>query len=254
MVNNIGSHDGGRVWIIWDATNYKVEVLSSEAQVINTRVTFLPTGVIWWMSVVYGFNRVSERLSLWQSLQLMHQVVNGPWVVMGDFNSVLAMDERIGSEISSAEMRDFQECVDVCGIGDIPAHGSFFTWNNKHDVGDMVFSRIDRAMVNDEWLLKFPDTIIMFHPEGLFDHCPCTLTMRPDSVRKRGGFKYFNMWGKDSDFLPIVKEVWDSQIHGLKIFQFVKKLKLLKKPLKALNGSAYAQIETTAKLAQVMLR
>ncbi|XP_074278368.1 uncharacterized protein LOC141601959 [Silene latifolia] len=216
MVNNIGSHDGGRVWIIWDATNYKVEVLSCEAQVINTKVTFLPTGDIWWMSVVYGFNKANERIHLWQSLQLMQHVVSGPWVVMGDFNSVLAMDERIGSEISVAEMRDFQECVDACGIGDIPAQGSFFTWNNKQEVGDMFFSRIDRAMVNIEWLLKYSDTITMFHPEGLFDHSPCTMTLKPDCL--------------------------------------VKKLQRLKRPLKELNGFAYAQIETTAKLAQVMLQ
>ncbi|XP_074277754.1 uncharacterized protein LOC141601377 [Silene latifolia] len=168
---------------------------------------------------------------------------------MGDFNSVLAMDERIGSEISIAEMRDFQECVEACCISDIPAQGSFFTWNNKHEVGDLVFSRIDRAMVNDDWLINFPDTITMFHPEGLFDYCPCTLIMRPDCVRKKGSFKYFNMWGKDSEFLPIVKKVWDTQILGVKIFQLVKKLKMRKKPLKELNGSAYAQIETTAKFA-----
>ncbi|XP_074265652.1 uncharacterized protein LOC141588096 [Silene latifolia] len=236
-----------------DDTNYKVEVLSSEAQVINARVTFIPTGDIWWTSVVYGVNRVVGKLPLWQSLQLMHQVVAGPWVVMGDFNSVLAMDERIGSEISVVEMRDFQDCVDTCGIGDIPAHGSFFTWNNKQEVGDLVFSRIDRAMVNDDWLIKYPDTLTMFHPEGLFDHCPCTMAMKPDGVRKRGSYKYFNMWGKDSEFLKIVKTVWEANIPGHKIFQFVKKLKQLKRPLKELNGANYAQIETTARLAQVML-
>ncbi|XP_074305781.1 uncharacterized protein LOC141641002 [Silene latifolia] len=207
MVNNIDSHDGGRIWIIWDETNYKVEVLSSEAQVINARVIFIPTGEIWWISMVYGFNRVVDRLPLWHSLQLMHQVVAGPWVVMGDFNSVLAMDERIGSEISVAEMRDFQDCVDNCGIGDIPAHGAFFTWNNKQDVGDVVFSRIDRAMVNDEWLIKYPDTLTMFHPEGLFDHCPCTMALKPDG-----------------------------------------------RPLKELNGASFAQIETTARLAHLMLQ
>ncbi|XP_074307728.1 uncharacterized protein LOC141642729 [Silene latifolia] len=108
-------------------------------------------------------------------------------------------------------------------------------------------------MVNDDWLLKYPDTSTMFHPEGIFDHCPCTMNMNPDRERKRGSFKYFNMWGKDSDFIKIVKDVWDAHISGHKIFQFVKKLKLLKKPLKDLNGSAYAQIETTTKLAQVML-
>ncbi|XP_074293206.1 uncharacterized protein LOC141620165 [Silene latifolia] len=109
-------------------------------------------------------------------------------------------------------------------------------------------------MVNDEWLIKYPDTLTMFHPEGLFDHCPCTMALKPDGVRKRGSFKYFNMWGKDSEFLKIVKTVWEAQIPGHKIFQFVKKLKQLKRPLKELNGASFAQIETTARLAQLMLQ
>ncbi|KAL9228042.1 hypothetical protein vseg_003660 [Gypsophila vaccaria] len=72
---------------------------------------------------------------------------------MGDFNNVLAMDERIGSEVTSTELRDFQEYVDLCNNADNPAHGAFFTWNNKQEMRDRVFSRIDRVMVNDDgWL------------------------------------------------------------------------------------------------------
>ncbi|XP_074297629.1 uncharacterized protein LOC141628372 [Silene latifolia] len=207
MVHNNESHEGGRIWIIWDAGNYDVVVLGSEAQVIHTKVTYLPTRAVWWMSMVYGFNRLADRSPLWHSIKTMKSYINGPWVVMGDFNNVLAMNERIGSDVSTAEVREFQECVDVCGLNDIPAQGDFFTWTNKQEVGDLKFSRIDRALVIDEWLHHFPNTITMFHPEGLFDHCPCTMTMHLDVDRKKRNFKYFNMWDKDSGFLKIIQDV-----------------------------------------------
>ncbi|XP_074305730.1 uncharacterized protein LOC141640950 [Silene latifolia] len=215
MVHNNDSHDGGRIWIIWDASNYDVEVLRSEAQVVHTRVTFLPTGKAWWLSMVYGFNSLAERVGLWQCLKSMKNAVRGPWVVMGDFNNVLAMNERIGSEVTDAEVRDFQECVDYCGLCDIPAQ----------------------------------DTITIYHPEGVFDHCPCTLRLTSEVRNQNRSFKYFNMWGKDPTFHNIVQARWSVQLYGYKMFQLVKKLKLLKHPLKELNRTGFANIETTAQVA-----
>ncbi|XP_074305220.1 uncharacterized protein LOC141640268 [Silene latifolia] len=247
MVNNVDDHEGGRIWLIWDPMNYKVELVSSHAQVMHSRVTFLPTGVQWWLSVVYGFNRVADRVPLWESLNLIDVVVAGPWMVMADFNNVLAMDDRIGSEITSAELRGFQNCVANCGLMDAPAQGALFTWNNKHDAGDMVFSRIDRVLINDDWLAQFPDADITFHPEGLYDHCPCTATLWPTSIKRKGSFKFFNMWGQDANFLTIVNDIWDTKVEGFTMFQIAKKHKALKKPLKDLNMFSFSNVETSAK-------
>ncbi|XP_074315498.1 uncharacterized protein LOC141651698 [Silene latifolia] len=252
--SNLEHGSGGRIWILWDANNYDVVVLRSEARVIHAKVAFLPTGGVWWMSVIYGFNRIAERIPLWQSLKEMHYVVNGPWIAMGDFNNVLAMSERIGSEVTVAELKGFQECVADCGLLDLPAQGAFFTWNNKHEPGAMVFSRLDRAMVNDEWLLHFPETTTVFHPEGLFYHCPCTINMSNEPERRKSGFKYFNMWGKVPEFTATVHRVWDTQIPGYKMFQLVKKLKLLKPSLKQLNGEVFGNIETSANVAKMYLQ
>ncbi|XP_074299876.1 uncharacterized protein LOC141631053 [Silene latifolia] len=179
----------------------------------------------------------------------MKNAVRGSWVVMGDFNNVLAMNERIGSEVTDVEVRDFQECVDYCGLCDIPAQGAFFTWTNKHEIGDLKFSRIDRTLVNDSWLLEFPNTITIYHPEGVFDHCPCTLQLNSEVRNQNRSFKYFNMWGKDPNFHNIVQGRWSDQLYGYKMFQLVKKLKFLKQPLKELNRTGYANIETTAQVA-----
>ncbi|XP_074278255.1 uncharacterized protein LOC141601848 [Silene latifolia] len=214
LVTNIASHEGGRIWIIWDDINYKVEVHSTEAQVIHTKVTYIPTSESWWMSMV----------------------------VLGDFNNVLAMNERIGSEISNAELKGFQDCVAYFGLMDIPAQEAFFTWNNKHEVGAMVFSRIDRALITDDWLDRFPDTLTTFHPEGIFDHCPFTMVLRTVVEKRRSNFKYFDMWGHAEGFLNIVRKVWDTRIDGVKMFQIVNKLKALKRPLKELNGDRFSNI------------
>ncbi|XP_074304878.1 uncharacterized protein LOC141639720 [Silene latifolia] len=250
VAHNNSVHDGGMIWVIWDPGIFSVDILASEPQVIHSKVTSLQTGIVWWLSMVYGFNRVNERLSLWNSLSIMNTLVNGPWVVIGDFNNVLALNERLGSEVTNYEIRDFQKCVAECGLVDVPAQAAYFTWNNKLDPGSMVFSRIDRVMSNDEWLLQFPDVSIMFHPEGLFDHCPCTILLAPHDIRRKGNFKYFNMWGKDT-ISRTCPEIWDSDVEGYKMFQLVKKLKWLKLPLKRLNGSAFSNIETSAQVAQM---
>ncbi|XP_074298560.1 uncharacterized protein LOC141629460 [Silene latifolia] len=204
--------------------------MEGDSVAIENGVVFLPSGCVWWLFMVYGFNRVVERIPLWQSLESMKHMASGPWVVMGDFNNVLAMNERVGSVVTASEMKGFQDCVDECGIMDLPLEYAFFTWTNKQKPGSMVFSRINIAMANDEWLNVYPDTSTVFHPEGLFNHCPCTITLCPTVERKKGSFKYFNIWSKDPEFMAIVKEA-----------------------LKQLNGSAFANIETSANAAKLYM-
>ncbi|XP_074267211.1 uncharacterized protein LOC141590522 [Silene latifolia] len=151
---------------------------------------------------------------------------------MGDFNNVLHSGERIGSDVTLAEIRDFQLCVDKCGLYDLVTQGAFFTWNNKQEEYKRVFNRIDRVLANYQWLLNGPSGIASFPPEGLFDHSPCIIRLWDEVERNKSIFKYFNMWGKDERFNETIKDIWQQQIHGCKMFQVVKKLKLLKSPLR----------------------
>ncbi|XP_074315457.1 uncharacterized protein LOC141651655 [Silene latifolia] len=161
------------------------------------------------------------------------------------------MNERIGSEVTTAELKGFQDCVAYCGLMDIPAQGAFFTWTNKHEVGAMVFSRIDRALITDAWLDSYPDTLTTFHPEGIFDHCPCTMVLRPSMEKRRSNFKYFDIWGHADGFINIVRKAWDIRVAGVKMFQIVKKLKALKKPLKDLNNDRFSNVEIAAEVAKM---
>ncbi|XP_074318654.1 uncharacterized protein LOC141655473 [Silene latifolia] len=172
---------------------------------------------------------------------------------MGDFNNVLHMDERIGSSVTYAEVKEFQDCVDSCGLGDLYASGAFFTWNNKQAGLARVYSRIDRILANDEWLLSGPEGTIVFLPEGLYDHSPCVMDLWHEHVKPKPRFHYFYMWGKCDDFLNVVVSIWSQHIPGYKMFQLAKKMKMLKHPLKQLNQQNFDNIEVAAHVAEALL-
>ncbi|XP_074277115.1 uncharacterized protein LOC141600765 [Silene latifolia] len=122
-----------------------------------------------------------------------------------------------------------------------------------HDSNTRVYSRIDRFLINHEWLSLYPNSYAYFLNEGLFDHNPCICYRRLDRAIRKTHFRYFNMWGQASDFLDIVRSEWEESIMGCKMFQVVSKLKCLKKPLKQLNRAKFSDIEKAADLARLLL-
>ncbi|XP_074315057.1 uncharacterized protein LOC141651237 [Silene latifolia] len=253
FLNNNDIHESGRIWLLWDPSLFHVVLLMKDKQAIHVSVDHLQSGYSWTCSIIYGCNKDSERTSLWQSILQCKSIVHGPWLLMGDFNNVLHIGERIGSEVTLAEIRDFQQCVDSCGLYDLVNQGAYFTCNNKQEENKHVFSRIDRVLANDLWIDSGPSGIASFLPEGLFDHSPCIIRLWDESARKPSYFKYFNMWGKDERFHNTVKDVWQQHIRGCKSFQVVKKLKMLKYPLKQLNKEGFGDIINTTKVAHLLL-
>ncbi|XP_074301096.1 uncharacterized protein LOC141632449 [Silene latifolia] len=151
-------------------------------------------------------------------------------------------------------MEHFQECVSLCCMEDLIATGALFTWTNKQDATDRVYSRLDRDMGNLEWMNLFGDYIAHLHPEGLFDHCPCTLVDKRFDIGGRKSFKYFNMWGSAECFKDSVKVMWDRVYHGTKMFCVVKKLKTLKPVLKDINKHCFSDIENNTNIASLALK
>jgi len=43
-----------------------------------------------------------------------------PWLVMGDFNSILRREERVcGTEVTHYQISDFTDCCDGLGLSDL---------------------------------------------------------------------------------------------------------------------------------------
>ena len=58
--------------------------------------------------------------------------------------------------------------------------------------------------------------------------------------RVKKAFRFFSFWVECSDFLPLVKEVWRTEVRGTPMYQLCTKLKRLKMELKKLNRNLSA--------------
>ncbi|XP_074291661.1 uncharacterized protein LOC141618451 [Silene latifolia] len=229
---------------------FRVYFIEYNAQFIHMKIESLLDKGVYYLTMVYAFNGIQERAPLWDHLRKIAGQVQGSWAIAGDFNCVLAANERYGGATSTAEMEPFRRCVEDCEVVHIAATGSLYTWNNKQRTEERIYSRIDRFLANKDWCDLYPDKYAHFLPEGLFDHSPC-LVRSANSVQGKSNFKYLNMWGSSKDFLLTVKKCWDRSMKGTPLYKLTTNLKRLKAGLLQLNRDAFSDIEkTTAKLQQ----
>ncbi|XP_021854438.2 uncharacterized protein [Spinacia oleracea] len=163
---------------------------------------------------------------------------------MGDFNSVLHAGDRIhGSQVSDAETRDFDACIDATGLIEHKSCGNFFSWNNKGQGDLRIHSRIDWAFGCGNWHTSYPDVCVDYLNPGLSGHSPHLLDCKV--VRQRGSrpFKFFNYMAEHPKFHQIVQEGWGSVVNGTTMFQVWHKLKVIKQGLKTLYREEFARLE-----------
>ena len=89
----------------------------------------------------------------------------------------------------------------------------------------------------------------IFGNEGIFDHSPAILTCKSSILAGRKVFRYFHMWKSHPEFINIVKNVWQEDVRGTKMYQLLAKMKKLKLELTKLNRSGFSHIEEIAKEA-----
>lgn len=92
---------------------------------------------------MYGFNSIEQRRELWSSLKALPQT-NHAWLICGDFNTILYSHDRLfGQPVTNAELKDFTECVHDLGLTELAWNGNYYTWTNKQQGSDRIYSRID---------------------------------------------------------------------------------------------------------------
>ncbi|XP_062089720.1 uncharacterized protein LOC133796262 [Humulus lupulus] len=182
---------------------------------IHLGVTTVDNKNFFFVTYVYAFNDEEGRKWLWKDLQDL--IVKGPWIVMGDFNDILAKEERIGNRVRYKTSTDFIDRVANCQLEDVKYSGNFYTWCNKQHGEDRIYSKIDRVLANQAWLRLYPEAETVFVNEGLFDHTPAVLTVYSNVTCGRKPFKYFNMWSTHPDYFKKIEEIWQQHFTGTKI-------------------------------------
>ncbi|XP_071739739.1 uncharacterized protein [Rutidosis leptorrhynchoides] len=142
-------------------------------------------------------------------------------------------------------MNDFRECVDNIEVVDVNQLGLEYTWNQRPHALSGVLKKIDRVMVNDEFLSMFPNAFTIFQPYRISDHSPAILKLPSNIVVKHKHFKFSNYIGEKEGFRNCVVEGWNKQCDGHKMFVVVKKLRMMKKSNRKLmwdKGNIHARV------------
>ncbi|KAK4383827.1 hypothetical protein Sango_3115800 [Sesamum angolense] len=125
---------------------------SSRIQFIHCRITIRCAHLSVLATVVYGTNDTISRRGLWQKLvTLANSISDEPWIVGGDFNTVLDMNE-----------------------------GERFSWHNCSEGDRSLWKRLDRLIVNDAWLGQWPNSHYHCLNARTSDHSP--LVIRGDTA------------------------------------------------------------------------
>ena len=167
-------------------------VLFMSSQLVHLEIN-LVIGESFLCSFVYGDSSATIRTDLFQ--QLLSFDIDGPWVVMGDFNCLTGLDECTGHAVRLQEIIPLYSCIDSCGLHDLRFNGCFFTWSNKRSGEARVFSKNDRVLGNQAWEDGFPTTEVTFLLEGSLDHTPL-LVQFIEQPRRKKPFKFFNHWAE----------------------------------------------------------
>ena len=108
------------------------------------------------------------KIKLWNKVVEVTSSWNGPFCIMGDFNSTVAPEERMISIVDHQGIHNFSMFLDVGGLVYIPIQNKRFTWFG----GDGKKSRIDRMVVNQIWLQECSTSILIADEKDESDHRP----------------------------------------------------------------------------------
>lgn len=82
----------------------------------------------------------------------------------GDFNTILSVNDRMnGNLVNQTEVHDFQNCITYLGLGQLNKKRWQWSWCNKRDEIDRIYSNID-------WLFGNPQQFMLYSEiEAIYD-------------------------------------------------------------------------------------
>ncbi|KAL2231085.1 UNVERIFIED_CONTAM: hypothetical protein Sindi_1702900 [Sesamum indicum] len=124
-------------------------------------------------------------------------------------------------------MEEFNVGIQEAGLIPLPMQGEWYTWHNCSTNSRSLWKRLDRILINDRWLARFPSSCYHCLLPRTSDHLP--LLLHGDRQNQTGGmFRFDNYLTHSPEFTPSVPNIWQNIIVGVPMFAVTRKLKALK--------------------------
>jgi len=168
------------------------------------------------VTTVYARCSALERLELWEDLENIVDHTISPWLVGGDFNTIIDESEKLGGLlVTNQETADFASCISACSLNELKFVGSCYTWWNGRIEYDCIFKRLDRVFGNNDFMQLLPNSEV--HPlirQGS-DHTPLHVICNALQEQVVKPFRFLNFWTKHKDFHNVMNECWNEEVLGV---------------------------------------
>ncbi|XP_020699874.1 uncharacterized protein LOC110112118 [Dendrobium catenatum] len=136
------------ILVLWRSNLANFNMIESSSQFIIGNLDILNKGK-WRIATIYGSKDVSNGRLLWNGLE-PHITHDWPMVISGDFNCLLAKEDKKGGRnfsfsLGPREMKYFMTSNDLHELNFI---GPRLTWSNNKKGSDRIMERLDRIMVD----------------------------------------------------------------------------------------------------------
>ncbi|XP_062096322.1 uncharacterized protein LOC133802092 [Humulus lupulus] len=107
--SNSAHHHNGRIVLAWNPLSSDVDIRDCTSQYIHTIIKPKHADPFE-ATFIYASNDSNERSGLWNDLMVISRNQTSPWILLGDFNSVMYPEERVrAGKFTSAEVHFFPE-------------------------------------------------------------------------------------------------------------------------------------------------
>ncbi|XP_042964656.1 uncharacterized protein LOC122298876 [Carya illinoinensis] len=141
-------------------------------------------------------------------------------------------------------MNDFNDFIDTCGLVDMKAVGSKFSWCNGQRGLAWSWSKLDRCLMNVVAASFFSDALCKYMARTTSDYAPLSFVFK--NMGNRYGpspFKFKQMWVSHSNFWEVVNDTWSTSIDTRGLQGLATKLKKVKVVLKDWNRRVFGHTE-----------
>ncbi|KAE8733708.1 Cyclin/Brf1-like TBP-binding protein, putative isoform 2 [Hibiscus syriacus] len=150
---------------------------------------------------VYGPSIEEEKRGFFEELGLFIGGLSDPICVGGDLNVYLHEDEKMGRAQNRNSIEIFSQFLLFTGLIDLPLNGGRFTWCNNQD--SPTYVRLDRFLVDNRFLIAFPELAQYLLPRSISDHNAVLLENGGVNWGKKP-FKLFNYLMDEVGFEDLV--------------------------------------------------
>jgi len=122
------NHSGG-IWVLWNNTHIKVNVLLKEDRAIHMLIFEYATQKFSIISGIYAPAQPSEKEPFWTHLRNLNDVIDMPWCLIGDFNEIeCPSDKKGGQPVTNSRLVRLPSFLNSIQAISIPVRGCQFTW------------------------------------------------------------------------------------------------------------------------------